>query len=81
MLNKSRPSIILINNEDVCVCVCVLQVRFEAAVGEDTNEARYVLQFQRSQLVVFKNIEFVGSFGIVGAELISVLAIEDCSFR
>lgn len=58
-----------------------VQVKFEAAMGGEMNEARYVLQFQRSQLVVFKNIEFVGSFGIVGAELISVMAVQDCSFR
>ena len=59
----------------------MLQVKFEAAQGGGLDEPRYVLQFNQSQLVAFKNINFTGSFGIVGAELISVMAVEECSFR
>lgn len=60
--------------------VCVFQVKFEAAMGGEMGEARYVLRFELSQLVAFKNIKFTGSFGIVGADRISVMAMEDCSF-
>ena len=50
-------------------------------MGGEIGEARYVLQFELTQLVAFKNIQFIGSFGIIGADRISVMAIEDCTFR
>ena len=59
----------------------MVQVKFESAVGGEIDEAKYVLQFRESQLVAFKNIQFVGATGILGAELISLMAVEDCSFR
>ena len=58
-----------------------MQVKFESAVGGEADEARYVLQFRESQFVAFKSIQFVGTTGILGAELISLMAVEDCSFR
>ena len=67
-------------NDVVMKSDCLFQVEFEALMGGEVSEARYVLQFELSQLVAFKNIEFIGSFGIVGADRISVMAVEDCSF-
>ena len=59
---------------------CLFQVEFEVVTGGEVSEARYVLQFELSQLVAFKNIEFIGNFGIIGVDRISVMAVEDCSF-
>lgn len=54
---------------------------FEPVVGATVEEASYVLQFTGSELLGLSNIEFIGTVGILGAELISVVAIEQCKFR
>ena len=57
-----------------------MQVMFEPAVGE-SESATYVIQFSMAEIVALYNIDFIGTLGIIGARQLSIVAIENCSFR
>lgn len=48
---------------------------------EDVPVPTYVLRFSGGELVVFSQLEFVGSPGSIGLDDVRVVIIEECSFR